>query len=64
MNKKYTLRRDDDGHWYVVRLDMLKKFDELIVEIYDKQNYDIEVECDGIERVNGYDIIFTEWSNS
>lgn len=62
MNKKYTLRRDDDGHWYIVRLDIEDEFDRLLTEIYNKQNYDIDLEnIDGIYRVNSYRIIFSDW---
>lgn len=59
---KYTLRRDDDGHWYIVRLDIEDEFDRLLTEIYNKQNYDIDLEnIDGIYRVNSYRIIFSDW---
>lgn len=34
-----------------------------MVEIYDNKNYDVELESlDGIHRVSGYDITFSEWS--
>lgn len=64
--KAYQLRKDDDGHNYLVPHDEVPRFDELMENIYDcthtldrLDEIDIFEDEMGQYRINGYtDIVF------